>query len=172
MLRKIHAVNRKKISRIAYRSRAVRLRVFGKRVFLRQAHGHASASRRRRRRAGSYLGRKRCGLSRLRSALETSARRHGRPSPKLQAPSRALSPSLCSMTPPHCKSPDAQASYFWGARERKPTGTWLAHSKEAPHSPKALVPPMQQAFCCNSRTTNSFPRAHGKSPCSAQEPRR
>ena len=67
---------------------------------------------------------------------------------------------------------DAQASYFWGARERKPTGTWLAHSKEAPHSPKALVPPMQQAFCCNSRTTNSFPRAHGKSPCSAQEPRR
>lgn len=97
---------------------------------------------------------------------------HGHPSPKPQAPSRASSPSSCSMTPPHCKLPDAQASSFWGAQERKPIGTWHAHSREAHHSLRAQVPPMQQAFCCNSRTTNSFPRAHGKSPCCVQEPRR
>lgn len=71
---KVAALHTEKILRIACRACAVRIRVFGKRAFLRQTHGHASADRRRRRHTSAYFGRKRCGLSLLRGALEAFAR--------------------------------------------------------------------------------------------------
>lgn len=70
---KVAALHTEKILRIACRACAVRIRVFGKRAFLRQAHGHASADRRRRRHTSAYFGRKRCDLSLLRGTLEAFA---------------------------------------------------------------------------------------------------
>lgn len=125
---------RKKIPRIACRTCTVHVRVLGKRVIFRHAHGHAYAAGGRRVSTSTYPRRKRCRHPRPHCALEASASsdpgtlhrsRGSHHQPQAIATTRRPTPSDSTL------GSSAQSTVL------------MTNATPKPHPPKAEAPPSE-----------------------------